>query len=110
MELMIRYQKVRNRFYHSLRGGIDSFREGEDQNGLDCFLESMDDLENLLEMDRILGTEVIKLERILPVLQELECRIKNQDIVGMTDLMEFTLYPMIKELAGEDGNENSRAE
>ncbi len=109
MEQMARFQKIRTRFDNSLFLTIEEFRKGKDHQGLDGLFNSMDDLECLLEINRSFGAQKMKLDGLLPILQELCERIKNKDIVGMTDLLEFTLYPMVKELTGEDGNENCQA-
>lgn len=108
MEQLTQFKKINYRFHNSLLSAIEDFRVGNDHKGLDSFLNSMDDLEGLLEINQCLGAEKIKTDRILPVIQELYVRIKNQDIVGITDLLEYTLYPIAKELVGGDGNDYSQ--
>jgi hypothetical protein len=109
MEQTIRRKKIRNRFYRSLQSATEEFRKGNDHQGLDGFLNCMEDLESLLDINRSVGADKIELDGVLPILQELFTRIENRDITGMTDIMEFSLYPMVKELAGADGNENCEA-
>ena len=104
MEQPIRYKKVSSRFYSTLRSTIEDFRSGNDQQGLDGFMNTMDDLEAILEMDQYLGTVQLERIEILSILEELCMNIKNQDITGMTDLLEFKLYPIAKELACDDEN------
>lgn len=108
MEQLIRFKKISHRFHSSLLSTIEDFRMGNDHQGLDGFISMMDDLENILETNRCLGAEELKFDTVLPILQELSKRIKNQDIVGMTDLLEFKLYPIAKELVGANGNEDSQ--
>jgi hypothetical protein len=80
-----------------VRSAIEHFRTGNDQLGLDNLLNSMVDLENLLEFEYSADGLCNKMDKITPVLRDL-CRcIKNQDVTGLTDVLEFTLYPLTTE-------------
>lgn len=103
---LIQFNNTKNRYSNTLLAAIENFRSGNDRQGLDEFLAAMEDMEMILEMDRYLGRETFKPDYILPILDALSVLIKNQDIVGMVDLLEFTLYPITKELAEDDGTDH----
>ena len=109
MEQQVQFNNASNRFHYALLAAIKDFRSGNDRKGLDEFLAAMEDLEMLLETNLFLGGESIKTKRSLPILEEISVQIKNKDVVGLTDLLEFTLYPIVKELAEENGNDDSKS-
>lgn len=91
--------------YHSYRDALLSsvrcFRTGEDSIGMDCFLNSMKELEKLQEVGEYSNNPEEKIKKIIPILQTLlEC-MHNQDIVGMTDILEFELVPLSEEWDAE---------
>ncbi|WP_205684260.1 hypothetical protein [Clostridium formicaceticum] len=85
-----------DRLKNALLFGIESFRKGDDHVALDSFLDSMDDLEKLLENHQCIETLNKKMEKLLPVLQTLYEAVKSQDVIAMTDILAFTLYPLIE--------------
>jgi len=87
-------KKRSNRFHNSLRSSIEHFREGNDQLGLDNFQKSMENLEKLLEFEQYFGDSKCDIQKITSVLQSLYVCIQNKDVVGMTDVLEFTLHPL----------------
>lgn len=105
MKELTPFKKKIDRFQNSLFCTIEYFRKGNDHLGLDNFLNSMNDLENLLEYQQYTGDIKIKIEKITPVLQNLCDCIKNQDVTGMTDVLEFVLYPLTKDWIEECGKE-----
>lgn len=85
---------------NSLLACVEQFRNGEDQTGLKTFLNSMEDLQIML--DSLLQTA--DMEKLLRALRMLSICMKNLDITGMTDVLEFSLYPAVTEwIAGEGG-------
>ncbi|NJD02848.1 MAG: hypothetical protein FIA99_09725 [Ruminiclostridium sp.] len=99
MEQADRVKKTCDRFRNSLRSSVEYFRKGEDHSGLDSFLNSMADFESLLEHYRYSGSLKEKIEKIVPSIRILYEYMKNQDITGMTDILEFKLYPLTEEWA-----------
>jgi len=87
-------KKRSDRFQNSLRSSIEHFREGNDQLGWDNFQNSMEDLENLLEFEQYFGDAKCDIQKITTALQSLYLCIQNKDVIGMTDVLEFTLYPL----------------
>ncbi len=83
-----------SRLLDSLHSAIEHFRNGEDHSGLNSFLTSVDDLEIMLDTYQCLGKPKIELEKLFPAVQKLYLCMQNQDIIGITDLLEFTLYPL----------------
>ncbi|SNT02857.1 hypothetical protein SAMN05446037_103428 [Anaerovirgula multivorans] len=96
MEASTSFKKRSDRLQKALLCTIEDFRKGNDHLALDNFLNSMDDLENLLEYQQYVGDLRRKIDRIPPTLQTLHDYVKNQDVIGITDLLEFTLYPLIE--------------
>lgn len=97
MEGLTQFKKTGSRFLNSLFSSIECFRKGEDHSGMDYFLNSINDLEALLESCKLSGKLNGNLGKMIPAVQELHVYMQNQDMAGMTDLLEFTLYPMAKE-------------
>ncbi|WP_028306341.1 hypothetical protein [Desulfitibacter alkalitolerans] len=97
MKELTPFKKKGGRLQNSLCCSIKHFRKGNDSLGLDSFLNSMDDLEDLLELQQYTGDLRMKIHDIAPMLQALYKSMKNQDLVGMIDVLEFTFYPLTKE-------------
>ena len=70
------------------------FRLGEDTAGFDSLTEFLNELECTVEGGVKSGSPQIELNRLLPVLRNLNSLLRNQDIAGMTDLLEDTLIPL----------------
>lgn len=70
------------------------FQNSEDSAGIETLLTAATQLENLVETDRNLQQPQINLNRLLPDLRKLYFYIQNQDITGITDLLEYTFYPL----------------
>jgi len=47
---------------------------------------------------------VIELHRIIPIMKDILIHMQNQDITGITDILEFELYPLAKDLVVEGGD------
>jgi hypothetical protein len=89
-------KKEYDRFLNSLLSSIEQFRLGEDQVALDCLLNSFIDLEIILEYypySEKLG-EIFN--EIITIIEEININMKNKDIVALTDILEFKLYPSAK--------------
>jgi len=87
-------KKKSDRLHNSLRASIQHFREGNDQLGWDNFQNSMEDLQNLLEFEQYFGDLNYDIPKITTDLQALYVCLQNKDIIGMTDVLEFTLFPL----------------
>ncbi|KJS81117.1 MAG: hypothetical protein JM58_17805 [Peptococcaceae bacterium BICA1-8] len=87
-------KKKSDRLHNSLRASIQHFREGNDQLGWDNFQNSMEDLENLLEFEQYFEDSKCDIQKITTGLQSLYVCMQNKDVIGMTDVLEFTLYPL----------------
>lgn len=98
MKVTTPFKKKSERLRRSLLYSIENFRKCNDNTGLDNFLNSIYDLENLLEYQQYSGELRIKIDKILPVSKSLCQHIKNQNIMGITDVLEFELYPLVEEL------------
>lgn len=77
---------------------VRNWRIGNDQKGLQNFTQSIQ------QMERILNTSLrggenkifIKIDELKLVLENLYLLIKNNDVVGITDLLEYQLIPLIQ--------------
>lgn len=86
-----------------LQAAIDNFCVGEDEEGMKSFLIFLEKLEYVVEDDWKKPQPQIDLDQLLPVLRKLRFSMKNQDITGMTDLLEgMTAPPVQKMLKGCD--------
>jgi hypothetical protein len=105
MKELIRLHERNDRFQNSLRSSVEHFRNGEDHLGLDDFLNSINDLESVIDIYQCLGEPKVKINEMLPAIQMLYIYMQNQDIIGMTDVLEFKIYPLSKEwiIGGDEG-------
>ena len=79
-------------------------RNGEDAEGIEDLLSAMSELEKLVESDQSSLQPQIDMNRLLPAVSTLCFYIKNQDIAGITDLLEDVFFPMAGEwMKGSDG-------
>lgn len=97
MDELTLFKKRINRFQNSLQRTIELFRKGEDHPGLDSFLSMIDDMEILLEFYPHYEGLQERIESLLTAFQKICLCMQNQDVVGMTDLLEFKLSPLTKE-------------
>jgi hypothetical protein len=78
-------------------------RTGEDAVGIENLLSAVSELEQLVENDQNSPQPQIDLSRLLPAVRALCFCIKNQDIVGIADLLEDVFYPLAEEwMKGSD--------
>jgi hypothetical protein len=97
MKGLTRLFERNERFKNSLRSSIEHFRNGEDHLGLDDFLNSIDDLESIIDIYQCIGEPNVRIKKMLPNLQMMYRCMQNQDITGITDVLEFRVYPLSKE-------------
>ncbi len=95
-----RYQETRRRLSRALLSSVEHFRHGDDSAGLDDFISAVNDLEDLLTIYQCAGESAIRLDSLLAALGEVQTCILNQDITGLTDVLEFSVYPHIDEWTG----------
>lgn len=99
----IRFRVEQKHLQEFLKAAVGHFRIGEDNAGLNSFLSAMEELEHAVETDQNLQQPHIDLNRLLPALRGLYFYMRNQDLTGVTDLLEDTIYPMTEEwLKGRD--------
>lgn len=85
------------RYRDALQSSVALFREGKDHAGLDALLNSVEDLESVLDIYQCTGEACVPIDTILAAYRRLlEC-MRHQDITGMTDLLEYTIYPLAME-------------
>ncbi|WDV47438.1 hypothetical protein PV797_07105 [Clostridiaceae bacterium M8S5] len=82
------------RFQELLLEAIDCFKIGQEHLGINAMLDILDDLENLVEHCEYCSDKNIHIESIVLILRNILKCIENQDVVGMTDALEFSLYPL----------------
>nr|WP_319488716.1 hypothetical protein [uncultured Caproiciproducens sp.] len=85
------------RLQEFLQATVGHFRIGEDAAGMENYLSTMQELERTVETDRNSRQPRIDLNKLLPVVRKLYFFVKNQDITGITDLLEYTVFPLTKE-------------
>gem|GEM_PF-1179570 len=91
------------RLQEFLQATVGHFRIGEDAAGMEDFLSTMEELERAVETNRNSRQPRIDLNQLLPAVRGLYFYMRNQDITGITDLLEYTVFPLTKEwLKGRD--------
>ncbi|HEX2926720.1 MAG TPA: hypothetical protein VHP38_10790 [Ruminiclostridium sp.] len=111
MRPLIQFSDIALRLQNSLLSSIGYFRRCEDSSGLESFLNSIQDIEILLNPGIAYVIPGFILDNIRKSLRHICGLMENQDITGLTDVVEFELYPLVKDIL-EEGlkqNENSRA-
>lgn len=81
-------------FLRLLRAAAAEFQNGEDADGLRSLLTAADEFETLVENDRGSPEPRIELDHLLPAVRRLYFYIRNQDIVGIADLLEDSFIPL----------------
>lgn len=94
----------KKRLKEFLKAAVGHFRTGEDTAGMDCFLSALEELEHVVEADRNSLRPQIDMNKLLPALRGLYFYMRNQDIAGMTDLLEDTAVPLSEEWLKERDN------
>ncbi|WP_163538221.1 hypothetical protein [Gracilibacillus sp. YIM 98692] len=97
MKESIAFQQRVERLDRALLSSIEQFRSGNDHLGLDHFLHSIDDIEMLTEFHQYSGEPQEHLDKLVKVLDKIYETLKNKDVIGLTDLLEFKLSPLINE-------------
>ncbi|OIJ16767.1 hypothetical protein BKP37_05960 [Anaerobacillus alkalilacustris] len=97
MEELIQNKKRQERFKNGLLSSIEQFRLGNDHLGLDHFLNCIADLEVLIEIDAYASKSKLGIDLLIPTMEKIHHYLQNQDVVALTDLLEFQLYPLIKQ-------------
>lgn len=97
MEELTLFAKTGSNFLSYSLSAIEYFRKGVDQVALDYFFNSMNELKALLDISITIGkmdAEIIK--KFTAAIEKLHLHMQNSDFVAITDLMEFSLYPLAK--------------
>ena len=102
-----RYQETCRRLSRTLLSSVEYFRHGDDSAGLDDFICAVTDLEDLLTLYQCAGEPVVRLDSLLTALSAVHACILNQDITGLTDVLEFSVYPHIDEWTGRFDGRNA---
>ena len=85
-----------------LQAAVGHFQIGEDAAGMKDFLSAMEELKRLVEISRNSQPQ-IDLNLLLPSVRRLYFYMKNQDITGITDLLNDTVYPLTEKwIKGRD--------
>lgn len=87
----------------SMKSCIQSWRSGNDHQGLQFFLQMIEQLESKLDGDLTDGEQT----ELQFILEEMYRLVQNRDVIGMTDALEFRLTPRIQQWekgVGKDEN------
>lgn len=77
---------------------VRSWRIGNDQKGLQNFAQSIQQIEKIVNTSlRDVENKVfVRLDKLKLMLENLHLLIKNSDVVGITDIIEYQLIPLIQ--------------
>jgi hypothetical protein len=92
------FKNKKSSLSESLQVTIGHFRSGEDSKGIEALSDTFEKLEQLVEINYISGQPQVILLQLLPILRKLYFYMKNQDITGITDLLEDALVPLTEEM------------
>lgn len=82
------------RLQNTLRSCVSLFREGKDNLGLDALVGSVEDLECILDILQCTGETDFEPGGTLHACRRLLDCMKNRDVTGVTDVLEFTIIPL----------------
>lgn len=76
---------------------VKNWRIGNDQKGLQDFIQSIYQIEQIINI-QLSNREnnLIKIADLKRVLENFYLLIKNNDVIGITDVIEFQLIPLIQ--------------
>lgn len=80
-------------YLQNLRASAESFRKGEDYNGLDMLLKGLENFERMLCMGDF-DINSAEMNSIVREYRNLLIYMHNRDSIGVTDILEYTLYPL----------------
>ncbi|MCI1965847.1 MAG: hypothetical protein LKJ17_06925 [Oscillospiraceae bacterium] len=98
-----RLQVLISRLQQYVDSAVRNFRSGDDTQGMRYFLSAVEGLELVIREDRNSQQPKIDLNELLPSVRRLYFYMRNQDIVGITDLLEDTVMPMTARWLKEGG-------
>ncbi|MEA5136808.1 MAG: hypothetical protein VB035_11800 [Candidatus Fimivivens sp.] len=87
-------QETTRRLNKTLKSCVSLFREGEDNRGLDALMCSVEDLERILDILECTEETAFETPKMLNACRELLEYMEKRDVIGMTDLLEFTIIPL----------------
>ncbi|WP_143474382.1 hypothetical protein [Proteiniborus sp. DW1] len=91
------FKKKIERLQNSLIYTIENFRKADDNTGLNFFLISIEDLENLLESHQKIDNLNMIIHQVLPKLHILYNSMKSCDVAEMIDILEYGILPATEE-------------
>lgn len=80
----------------TIDSAVESWRLGNDSVGLSYFIKGLNQLKVLLQEESVSDAEDRK-TKWHAFLREMHFFIKNRDLIGLTDFLQFTLIPFISE-------------
>lgn len=79
---------------------IADFRSGHDISGLNAFFTTIEDIENIILISIYLD-ELEFVDVLLPVARTLHDAVCNEDVTGLTDILEYTFLPYVENAVKE---------
>lgn len=91
-----------------LQVAISQFQMADDVKGIESLLEILKQIDNLIDIHQNLSESQIDINDLLSKMKKLYSYMKNEDITGVIDLLEYSFYPMTEKwLIGGEVCENS---
>lgn len=77
---------------------VRNWRIGNDQRGLQNFTQSIQQIEKIVNtlLKGIENKVFIRINELKQMLENLHLLIKNNDVIGITDIIEYQLIPLIQ--------------
>lgn len=82
-----------------MKEAIRSWRRGNDLVGLSRFYHAVQHLTNMIEwmLERLNEKLTKEFTELLPLIQELHHHVLREDVIAMTDFIEYKLIPFCQE-------------
>lgn len=100
MNELSQYRHEWELWLQAMKESVDKWRCGDDHNGLNSFILAMQLFQRMIQqrMEQVNGQAAKTFVQLLPLVQELNEQVKREDIIAITDAMEYGLIPFCEEM------------
>ena len=83
---------------NSLVVTIEYFKRAQDRKAMESFHIFIKDMKRLVEQYQSCGDPQLNMTQLESEFEQLLRAMKNKDVIEMIDLMEYAIYPLLKEV------------
>lgn len=94
------YQQEWELWIQTMKESVEKWRRGDDQYGLNNFILAMQHFQHIIQqrIEQINEQTTKSFIRFLPHIQELHEQVQREDIIAITDTLEYKLIPFCEEM------------